>query len=212
MQQHGGGDEVTNDVKDEVAEGVADDGEEKSFFVRGALLGLVAGAAFDVFENEPAKENPLFNLPNVVCTPHLGASTTEAQENVALQVAEQMSNYLLTGAVENALNMPSVTAEEAKVMGPWIKLADHLGGFIGQQRAGRCNHRRQQRPDGREVAQFPQVLPDEGRLLRSDLRVRIHNEKHACILRGPPRQRRHCISAKSPELRSRGLVPAGRQV
>jgi D-3-phosphoglycerate dehydrogenase len=94
--------------------------------------GHVAGAAFDVFAEEPAKENALFNLPNVVCTPHLGAATTEAQENVALQVAEQMSNYLLTGAVENALNMPSVTAEEAKVMGPWIKLAEHLGAFAGQ--------------------------------------------------------------------------------
>jgi D-3-phosphoglycerate dehydrogenase len=94
--------------------------------------GHVAGAAFDVFSEEPAKENPLFGLPNVVCTPHLGAATTEAQENVALQVAEQMANYLLTGAVENALNMPSVTAEEAKVMGPWIKLSDHLGSFIGQ--------------------------------------------------------------------------------
>ncbi|EEE36400.1 phosphoglycerate dehydrogenase [Rhodobacteraceae bacterium KLH11] len=94
--------------------------------------GHVAGAAFDVFSVEPAKDNPLFNLPNVVCTPHLGAATTEAQENVALQVAEQISNYLLTGAVENALNMPSVTAEEAKVMGPWIKLACHLGSFIGQ--------------------------------------------------------------------------------
>ncbi|UWR11297.1 phosphoglycerate dehydrogenase [Sulfitobacter mediterraneus] len=94
--------------------------------------GHVAGAAFDVFAKEPATENPLFNLPNVVCTPHLGAATTEAQENVALQVAEQMSDYLLTGAVSNALNMPSVTAEEAKVMGPWVKLAGHLGAFIGQ--------------------------------------------------------------------------------
>ncbi|WP_068116226.1 phosphoglycerate dehydrogenase [Tropicimonas marinistellae] len=94
--------------------------------------GHVAGAAFDVFAEEPAKENPLFDLPNVVVTPHLGASTTEAQENVALQVAQQMSNYLNTGAVENALNMPSVTAEEAKVMGPWLKLAEHLGAFIGQ--------------------------------------------------------------------------------
>ncbi|MFV0336068.1 MAG: phosphoglycerate dehydrogenase [Tropicimonas sp.] len=94
--------------------------------------GHVAGAAFDVFANEPATQNPLFNLPNVVVTPHLGASTTEAQENVALQVAQQMSAYLNTGAVENALNMPSVTAEEAKVMGPWLKLAEHLGAFIGQ--------------------------------------------------------------------------------
>ncbi|MEO0356963.1 MAG: phosphoglycerate dehydrogenase [Pseudomonadota bacterium] len=94
--------------------------------------GRVAGAAFDVFEVEPATESPLFNLPNVVCTPHLGAATTEAQENVALQVAEQMSDYLLTGAVTNALNMPSVTAEEARVMGPWLQLAGHLGSFIGQ--------------------------------------------------------------------------------
>jgi len=94
--------------------------------------GHVAGAAFDVFAVEPATESPLFNLPNVVVTPHLGAATTEAQENVALQVAEQMSNYLLDGAVENALNMPSMTAEEAKVMGPWVKLASHLGNFVGQ--------------------------------------------------------------------------------
>ncbi len=94
--------------------------------------GHVAGAAFDVFAEEPATENPLFNLPNVVVTPHLGAATTEAQENVALQVAEQMSDYLLTGAVSNALNMPSVTAEEAKIMGPWVKLAGHLGSFVGQ--------------------------------------------------------------------------------
>ncbi len=75
--------------------------------------GKVAGAGFDVFETEPAKDSPLFGLPNVVCTPHLGASTTEAQENVALQVAEQMCDYLIQGAVSNALNMPSITAEEA---------------------------------------------------------------------------------------------------
>ncbi|WP_417242269.1 phosphoglycerate dehydrogenase [Celeribacter sp.] len=94
--------------------------------------GHVAGAALDVFAVEPATENVLFGLPNVVCTPHLGASTSEAQENVALQVAEQMSNYLLDGAVENALNMPSMTAEEAKIMGPWVTLAENLGSFIGQ--------------------------------------------------------------------------------
>lgn len=94
--------------------------------------GHVAGAGFDVFAVEPATESPLFNLPNVVVTPHLGASTTEAQENVAIQVAEQMADYLLTGAVQNALNMPSVTAEEAAVMGPWLKLAGHLGDFAGQ--------------------------------------------------------------------------------
>ncbi len=94
--------------------------------------GHIAAAALDVFAVEPAVENPLFELPNVVCTPHLGAATSEAQENVALQVAEQMSDYLLTGAVMNALNMPSVTAEEAKVMGPWIELAKHLGDFVGQ--------------------------------------------------------------------------------
>ncbi len=94
--------------------------------------GHIGGAGFDVFTEEPAHENPLFGLPNVVCTPHLGAATTEAQENVAIQVAEQMADYLLTGAVTNALNMPNVTAEEAKIMGPWIDLADHLGSFIGQ--------------------------------------------------------------------------------
>ena len=82
--------------------------------LRAALdSGHVAGAAFDVFVNEPATENPLFGHPNVVCTPHLGASTSEAQENVALQVAEQMSDYLIRGAISNAVNFPSITAEEA---------------------------------------------------------------------------------------------------
>ncbi|WP_309082582.1 phosphoglycerate dehydrogenase [Chelativorans sp.] len=94
--------------------------------------GKVAGAGIDVFENEPATQNPLFNLPNVVCTPHLGASTMEAQENVALQVAEQMSDYLIKGAVTNAINMPSITAEEAPRLKPFIKLAEVLGAFVGQ--------------------------------------------------------------------------------
>lgn len=94
--------------------------------------GKVAGAALDVFEVEPAKENILFNHPNVVCTPHLGASTTEAQVNVALQVAEQMADYLMNGAVTNALNMPSISAEDAPRLKPYLKLAEKLGEFAGQ--------------------------------------------------------------------------------
>lgn len=94
--------------------------------------GHVAGAALDVFETEPAKENLLFNHAKVICTPHLGASTVEAQENVALQVAEQMSDFLLQGAVANAVNMPSVSAEDAPKLKPYMKLAEQIGSFAGQ--------------------------------------------------------------------------------
>ncbi|MBY0564292.1 MAG: phosphoglycerate dehydrogenase [Hyphomonadaceae bacterium] len=94
--------------------------------------GHVSAAAFDVFTLEPAKENVLFGAPNFIATPHLGASTNEAQENVALQVAEQMSDYLMTGAVTNALNMPSITAEEAPRLRPFAALAEKLGAFAGQ--------------------------------------------------------------------------------
>ena len=101
--------------------------------VRAALdSGHLAAAAFDVFAEEPAKDNPLFGAPNFVATPHLGAATSEAQENVALQVAEQMSDYLMQGAISNAINAPSVTAEEAPILQPWINLCEILGGFAGQ--------------------------------------------------------------------------------
>jgi D-3-phosphoglycerate dehydrogenase len=94
--------------------------------------GHIGGAAFDVFMQEPAEKNPLFGHPNVVCTPHLGAATAEAQENVALQIAEQMSDYLLRGAISNAVNFPSITAEEAPRLRPFVDLADKLGSFAGQ--------------------------------------------------------------------------------
>ncbi|MDX2155806.1 MAG: phosphoglycerate dehydrogenase [Hyphomicrobiaceae bacterium] len=94
--------------------------------------GQAAGAALDVFEEEPATSNPLFGAPNLICTPHLGAATSEAQENVALQVAEQMSAYLLKGAISNAVNFPSITAEEAPRLRPFVKLAEQLGSFAGQ--------------------------------------------------------------------------------
>jgi D-3-phosphoglycerate dehydrogenase len=92
----------------------------------------VAGAALDVFREEPATQSVLFGLPNVVCTPHLGAATMEAQENVALQIAEQMSDYLLRGAISNAVNFPSISAEEAPKLKPFIALAEKLGSFAGQ--------------------------------------------------------------------------------
>ena len=94
--------------------------------------GQVGGAALDVFETEPAKDSPLFNTPNFVSTPHLGASTSEAQVNVAIQVAEQMSDYLLLGGVTNAMNMPSLSAEEAPRLRPYMALAENLGKLIGQ--------------------------------------------------------------------------------
>ncbi len=94
--------------------------------------GHIAGAALDVFVTEPAKEHPLFGTPNFVATPHLGASTTEAQVNVAIQVAEQMAEYLTTGGVTNALNMPSLSAEEAPRLKPYMALAEALGSLVGQ--------------------------------------------------------------------------------
>ena len=94
--------------------------------------GQVAGAALDVFAEEPAKASPLFGTPNFVATPHLGASTTEAQVNVAIQVAEQMADFLNTGGVTNALNVPALSAEEAPKLRPYMELAQELGSLVGQ--------------------------------------------------------------------------------
>jgi D-3-phosphoglycerate dehydrogenase len=94
--------------------------------------GHVAGAAFDVFTEEPATSNLLFGHPNVICTPHLGAATSEAQENVALQVAQQIADFLISGAISNALNFPSISAEEAPRLKPFVPLAEKLGSFAGQ--------------------------------------------------------------------------------
>ncbi|MFN3960386.1 MAG: phosphoglycerate dehydrogenase [Parvularculaceae bacterium] len=98
----------------------------------GLDTGHIGAAALDVFATEPATEHPLFGHERVVATPHLGASTNEAQENVAIQIAEQMADYLMRGAVTNALNMPSITAEEAPRLKPFISLAENLGRFAGQ--------------------------------------------------------------------------------
>ena len=98
--------------------------------------GQVGGAALDVFVEEPAKASPLFNTPNFISTPHLGASTTEAQVNVAIQVAEQMADFLMSGGVTNALNMPSLSAEEAPKLKPYMALAEKLGSLVGQLTTG----------------------------------------------------------------------------
>ena len=98
--------------------------------------GHIAGAALDVFQTEPAKDSPLFGTPGFICTPHLGASTNEAQVNVALQVAEQMADFLVNGGVTNALNMPSLSAEEAPKLKPYMALAEQLGSMVGQLTTG----------------------------------------------------------------------------
>lgn len=101
--------------------------------------GHVAGAALDVFVTEPATDSPLFGTPGFISTPHLGASTTEAQVNVAIQVAEQMADYLVTGGVTNALNVPSLSAEEAPKLKPYMALAEKLGSLVGQLAHGALN-------------------------------------------------------------------------
>ena len=105
---------------------------DEEALVKAIENGIVDGAAIDVYEVEPAKESILFGNDKIICTPHLGASTIEAQENVAIQIAEQMSDYLIEGAVTNALNMPSISADEAPILSPFVKLAEQLGLFAGQ--------------------------------------------------------------------------------
>jgi D-3-phosphoglycerate dehydrogenase len=94
--------------------------------------GHVASAALDVFVNEPPKGSSLLGTKNLILTPHLGASTTEAQEKVALQIAEQISDYLKTGAIMNAVNTFSLTAKEYSAVRPYLALCNLLGGFAGQ--------------------------------------------------------------------------------
>ena len=135
--------EATKNIIDKKAFAKMKDGVRIVNCARGGLVveedlkeaiksGKVAGAALDVFLEEPAKTNTLFGMDQVVATPHLGASTVEAQENVALQVAEQMADFLLLGAVSNTVNMPSISAEDAPKLRPYLKLAEQVGRFLGQ--------------------------------------------------------------------------------
>ena len=94
--------------------------------------GKVAGFAVDVFPQEPPEGYSMFGMDQVIATPHLGAATTEAQEKVALQIAEQMSDYLNTGAVTNAINTPSVSAEDAPRLKPYMSLGGQIGSLAGQ--------------------------------------------------------------------------------
>ena len=98
--------------------------------------GKVAAAAFDVFEKEPPENHPLLTLDNFIATPHLGASTKEAQENVATAVAEQIVDYLVAGTVRNAVNVPSVPKDQLPALSPYINLAERMGHFIGQLSEG----------------------------------------------------------------------------
>ena len=105
--------------------------EEKALF-EALKTNHIGAAAIDVFEEEPAFTNILFESQNIIFTPHLGASTIEAQEKVAIQISDQISDFLLNGSVVNSLNTPSISAEEAKILKPFLKLSELLGSFLGQ--------------------------------------------------------------------------------
>ena len=112
--------------------------EEKALF-EALKTNHIAAAAIDVFEKEPAFSNILFESQNIIFTPHLGASTIEAQEKVAIQISDQISDYLLKGSVINSLNTPSVSLDEAPVLKPFLKLSELLGSFLGQVKVGSQN-------------------------------------------------------------------------
>jgi len=105
--------------------------DEKALY-KALKEGKVAAAALDVFEKEPPEASPLLELDNFICTPHLGASTADAQENVAVAVADQIADYLVNGTIRNAVNFPSVSADALPALQPYINLAERLGAFISQ--------------------------------------------------------------------------------
>jgi D-3-phosphoglycerate dehydrogenase len=109
--------------------------DEKAMY-KALKSGKIAAAALDVFEKEPPGDSPLFELDNFICTPHLGAATADAQENVAIAVAHQIADYLSYGTIRNAVNFPSVSADVLPVIQPYINLAERLGSFISQNFVG----------------------------------------------------------------------------
>jgi D-3-phosphoglycerate dehydrogenase len=108
--------------------GIVDEGA----LLHGLKSGKVRGAALDVFENEAAGSNPLFELDNVICTPHIGAATSEAQENVAVAIADQIVDFFINKRIRNAVNIPVVSPDVLPVVKPYLDLGEKLGSFLTQ--------------------------------------------------------------------------------